>query len=56
VLWAAATGTQAAAEPIELYSPACFFQETVHQMRAFCPQDITGFTLADDAEHWMVRR
>lgn len=32
------------------------YQEVVAEGPAFCPRDITGFTLPDPADHWMVRR
>lgn len=37
-------------------APACFFQETVHESRAFCPSDSMRFTMPEPDEHWAVRR
>jgi len=48
-------GIGVAASPTPTPDATCY-QARVGEGALFCPHDITGFTLLEPDEHWMVRR
>lgn len=58
VMIVGATVLAKSAEPVAVVGPApvCFFQESVHESRAFCPGDVMAFTMPEPDEHLMVVR